>query len=129
MPKDFVLCVDDEPVVLRACCIALSHAGFRTLVAENGAAGLDVYLEFKDEIALVLADIVMPAVNGIDMADSIRQVDPQAKILLMSSYSDHVLERQGRQTFPFIRKPFINLSLIERVRSVLGISDAAAAQS
>ena len=80
----------------------------------------------KDEICLVLSDIIMPGINGIDMAESILQVDPQAKILLMSGYSDEVVERQGRQRFPFIRKPFIHIVLIEKIRYALGISDGAA---
>jgi len=126
MPKDIILCVDDEPTAVRACCMAIAYAGFRSLVAENGAAGLDVFLQFKDEICLVLSDIIMPGINGIDMAESILQVDPQAKILLMSGYSDEVVERQGRQRFPFIRKPFIHIVLIEKIRYALGISDGAA---
>lgn len=53
MPKDVVLCVDDEPIVLRACTIAVAQAGFRSVVAENGAAGLEAFMELKDEICLV----------------------------------------------------------------------------
>jgi hypothetical protein len=46
----------------------------------------------------------------------------------MSGYSDEIIERQGRQRFPFIHKPFIHLVLIDKIRSVLGISGAAASQ-
>ena len=126
MPKDIVLCVDDEPIVLRYCSIAVAQAGYRVVVAENGAAGLEVFLQLKDGICLVLSDIIMPAVSGIDMAESILQVEPQAKILLMSGYSDEVIELQGRNRFPFIRKPFIYAMLIEKIRSIVGASDAAA---
>ena len=96
------------------------------VVAENGAAGLELFLQLKDGICLVLSDIIMPAVSGIDMAESILQVEPQAKILLMSGYSDEVIELQGRNRFPFIRKPFIYAMLIEKIRSIVGASDAAA---
>jgi len=128
MPKDIVLCVDDEPIVLRACTIAVAMAGFRPIVAENGAAGLEVFMQLKDEICLVLADIIMPAVDGIEMAERILKVDPQAKILLMSGYSNEVIEHQGRNRFPFIRKPFIHKLLIERIRSLAG-PDAGVAVS
>jgi DNA-binding NtrC family response regulator len=80
MPKNIVLCVDDEPIVLRACSIAVALFGFRPVVAENGAAGLEVFMHLRDEICLFLSDIVMPAVNGIDMTASILQIAPQAKI-------------------------------------------------
>jgi DNA-binding NtrC family response regulator len=123
--KDIVLCVDDEAIVLRACSIFIAQAGFRVVVAENGAAGLETFLQLKDQVCLVLSDIIMPAVNGLEMVENILQIDPQAKILLMSGYSDSVLELQGRDRFPFIRKPFIYAALIETVQS-LQTSDAAA---
>lgn len=128
MPKDIVLCVDDEPIVLRACTIAVAKAGYRPVVAENGAAGLETFLQLQGEICLVLSDIVMPAVNGIAMAESILQIAPRTKILLMSGYSDDVIEKQGRNRFPFIRKPFIFAMLIQKIRSVIEPpADAAAA--
>ena len=127
MPKDVVLCVDDEPIVLRACTISVAIAGFRPVVAENGAAGLDAFIQLRDEVCLVLSDIIMPAVNGIDMAESILQIDPQAKILLMSGYSDGIIERQGRNRFAFIRKPFIHSVLIEKIRSMVRPGTEAAA--
>ena len=125
MTKDIVLCVDDEAIVLRACSIFIAQAGFRVVVAENGAAGLETFLQLKDQVCLVLSDIIMPAVNGLEMAENILQIDPQAKILLMSAYSDSVLELQGRNRFPFIRKPFIYAALIETVQSLVQTSDAA----
>jgi DNA-binding NtrC family response regulator len=127
VPKDIVLCVDDEAIVLRACTIAVAQAGFRPIVAENGAAGLEAFLQLKDEICLVLADIIMPAVNGIAMVESILQIAPDTNILLMSGYSDDVIELQGRQRFPFIRKPFIFAMLSQKIRSVIEPSADAAA--
>ena len=111
--------------MLRACSIFIAQAGFRVVVAENGAAGLETFLQLKDQVCLVLSDIIMPAVNGLEMAENILQIDPQAKILLMSAYSDSVLELQGRNRFPFIRKPFIYAALIETVQSLVQTSDAA----
>jgi len=125
MPKDIVLCVDDEWLVRQTCSIVLAEAGFRVAVAENGAAGLEAFLSLKDEICLVLTDIVMPSLNGIEMAESILKIDPSAKILVMSGYSDRMLELQARRTFPFIRKPFINAVLIEKIRSLIQRSDTA----
>ena len=125
MLKDIVLCVDDEPIVLRTYSIFIERAGFRVAVAENGAAGLEMFRQQKDEICLVLSDIVMPAMNGIEMAESILQIDSEAKILLMSGYIDDVLELQGRKRFAFIRKPFIHAVLIERIRSLIRTPYAA----
>ena len=126
MPRDIVLCVDDEPIVLRGCSVALTQAGFRVAVAENGAAGLDTFLELRDEICLVLSDIVMPAVDGLQMAEAILQIAPGTKILLMTGYGDSAI-LHSRDRFELIRKPFIHSVLIDRVRSLAGDNGTAAA--
>jgi DNA-binding NtrC family response regulator len=122
--KDLVLCVDDEPLLLRAFRIAIARAGFRTAVAENGAAGLALFLQLKDEVCLVLADIIMPVMGGVRMAERILQHEPQTKVLLMSAYSDEVIGRQvQRSGFPFIRKPFDCAKLIEKIRSIVAVPE------
>ena len=126
MPKDIVLCVDDEPIVLRLCSTAVSLSGLRCALAENGIAGFDAFVQLKDEICLVLADIIMPIIDGIDMAERILQIDPQMKILLMSGCGDVVLNSKGANAFPLIRKPFIHSVLIAKIRSILGTSANAA---
>jgi two-component system cell cycle sensor histidine kinase/response regulator CckA len=127
--RDLVLCVDDEAMVRLTCNFVLSGAGFRVAVAENGAAGLRVFKERRDEICVVLTDVVMPKLNGLEMAKNIREIDPQAKILVMSGYSDRVLEAEGRKRFPFIRKPFINAVLIDKIRSLIENADAKSSGS
>jgi two-component system, cell cycle sensor histidine kinase and response regulator CckA len=121
--------VDDEPIVLRACTIALAQAGLRAVVAENGAAGLETFIALKDEICLVLSDIIMPSMNGIELAQSILKVDPETKILLMSGYSNEVIELQGRNRFPFIRKPFIYSILVDKIQAILGTSADSASSA
>jgi DNA-binding NtrC family response regulator len=111
--------------VLRTCSIAVARAGLRTVVAENGVAGLETFLDLRDEICLVLADIIMPIMSGIEMADKILEIDKHAKIVLMSGYSDSVIESEGRSRFPFIRKPFIHAVLIERIRSLVDCDSAS----
>jgi DNA-binding NtrC family response regulator len=126
-PKDLVLCVDDEPTLLRACTAAVQRVGFRAEAAENGAAGLQLFLERRDEVCLVVSDIIMPMMNGVDMAERILQVEPQVKIVLMSAYSDRVIgPLVRRRQFPLIRKPFNYAKLIEEIRSIVGVPDVAA---
>ena len=126
MHKDIILCVDDEPIVVRACTTAITMAGFRAATAENGAAGLESFMELKDEVCLVLSDVILPAVNGLDMVERILQVKPDVKILLMSGYNESIIEQRGRNRFPFIRKPFIYRVLIDKIQSIVGDPDAAA---
>jgi DNA-binding response OmpR family regulator len=126
MPKNIVLVVDDEPIVVRACCIAIAEAGFRPVIAENGAAGLETFIRVRDDVCLVLSDVVMPGLNGVEMAQQILAIEPTVKILLMSGYSDEIIKLQGNTELPVIRKPFLGSDLTRRVKSLLGLSDATA---
>jgi DNA-binding response OmpR family regulator len=124
-PRDLVLCVDDEATLLRSFPIILGRAGFRVALAENGAAGLEAFQRLQNEVCLVLADVVMPVMNGIDMAQNILQIEPNMKILLMSAYSDESIRRRVRRSgFPLISKPFGLAKLIERIRSMVARQDA-----
>jgi CheY-like chemotaxis protein len=127
-PKDLILCVDDEPTLLRTFPIMLGRAGYRVAVAENGVAGLEAFLRLRHEVCLVLADIVMPVMSGIDMAQEILHLESQTKIFLMTAYSDESTRRQVRRSgFPLIRKPFNLAKLIEMIRSIVATQDPASA--
>lgn len=127
MAKDLVLCVDDEPIVLRMCSITVAEAGFRVAVAENGAAGLEAFLRLSDQVCLVLADVVMPGkINGIEMTRRILEIAPATKILLMTGYSDDIVAIEGRSQLPLIRKPFLREELVKFIRSLTGAAGSAA---
>ena len=118
--------MDDEPLVIRVATVALSLVGFRAAVAENGATGLQTYADIRDTICLVLTDVMMPICSGVEMADKIRELNPEVPILLMSGYSDHELVRQAQSRYPFIRKPFLAEELIRKIRMTLGPDDPTA---
>ena len=126
IPKSVVLVVEDEPLVVRMVTVALSMVGFRAAVAENGAAGLETYAAMRDEICLVLADVMMPVCSGVELADKIREIDPGVPIVLMSGYSDHDLVQDAQKRYPFVRKPFLPEELIRKVRTTLGPADPTA---
>ena len=122
-----ILIVDDEPTVLRSVTTALAMAGYRVMVAENGVAGLEAFMVARDEIVLVLADVVMPTMNGLEMAEKIRGMAPQTRILLMTGYSDAALLSLSEPSLPLIRKPFLPDDLIRAVRRHLEPPAAAKA--
>jgi len=115
-----ILVVDDEPSALRDATSTLELAGFRTIVAKNGAAGLDAFFAHADEIALVLTDIVMPMMDGITMADRIKKARPDARILLMTAYSDGIIGIAGDTDFPLIRKPYLPDHLVRTIKAQIG---------
>jgi CheY-like chemotaxis protein len=116
-----ILVVDDEPSALRAATSTLALAGFRAIVAENGAAGLEAFLAHADQIALVLTDIVMPVMDGITMADKIKRARPDARLLLITAYSDGVIGIAGDTDFPLIRKPYLPDHLVRTINAQLGV--------
>src|SRR5215467_10214959 len=104
--RNLVLIVDDQPEVCRMTAMVLSRAGFSTKIAVDGQEGLECFLKHQLEICLVLSDVVMPRMNGLEMVDRIMEIEPDAKILMMSAYSSAELEVQARERLAFIRKPF-----------------------
>jgi len=115
-----ILVVDDNTDVLRASTSILASAGFRVQVAGDGVEALECFHKHRHEICLVLTDIVMPRMSGLELAMKICKIDPNVAILLISGYSEALLEEEGRKTFPFVRKPFLAADLIEKVREILG---------
>ena len=114
-----ILVVDDEPVVLRAATASLATAGFRVMVAENGVAGLEAFLAHADEIAMVVSDIVMPIMDGTTMAVEIKKARPDTRILLLTAYSDAIIDLMNETKFPLIRKPFLPVDLVLAVHAQL----------
>ncbi len=121
-----ILVVDDEQVVVRTITSALAAAGFRAVVAPNGEEGLEAFLEHEHEICLVLADICMPVMGGVEMARRIRERRPDAKIVLMTGYQDNA-EDAERGGYQVMHKPFLPDALLVEVRRLTGKAGASAA--
>lgn len=97
---------------------AVGTAGYRVIVAGDGTAAWEEWLTHREEICLVLSDVVMPEMDGLALAEKILEADPAAKILMMSGYSDAALEVRARKTLPFIRKPFLTGDLLRKIGSM-----------
>jgi DNA-binding response OmpR family regulator len=127
--KNIVLVVEDEHLVVRMVTMALSMAGYRAAVAENGQVGYEAFVTLRDEICLVLTDVLMPVCNGLEMADRIRALDPKVPILMITGYSDHEMVRTAESRYTVMRKPFLPADLIRRMKSQMQESDSATSGS
>jgi two-component system, cell cycle sensor histidine kinase and response regulator CckA len=117
-----ILLAEDEPLVRSMVVTVLRDQGYNVLETTNGAEALQVAQEHSaGEIQLLLSDIVMPGMNGIELARRFRDLFPGVRILLMSGYTDE-LDLRGALPDPsieFLPKPFSPQELAEKVRQVL----------
>ncbi|HEY3349183.1 MAG TPA: PAS domain S-box protein [Thermoanaerobaculia bacterium] len=118
--KETVLLVEDEPAVRSLARTVLGRHGYTVLVAENGAAALDVVDRDPRQIHVLLTDLVMPGMNGRDLASTVLARRPSIKIIFMSGYAADVeTDFVADGTAAFLSKPFSERSLTAKVREIL----------
>ncbi len=113
-----VLLVEDDDAVRRLARRVLSGAGYDVLGANGGREALDLLQRHPGPIALVVADLVMPEMNGRELVTRMRAVRPELRVLFVSGYTDDDIVRRGLTTpgSRFLEKPFSPTALIEAVR-------------
>ncbi len=116
-----VLVIDDEAQVRRVAGQMLASIGFEVLTAAKGSDGIDLFEEHAAEIVLVLLDMTMREMNGLEVFRRIREQDPKVPILLSSGYQkDHAMHQfAGRSLNGFVQKPYRMSELVDAVREVL----------
>ena len=124
LPKgtETVLLAEDEPGVLEVASKLLSEQGYRVLRASNGVEALGVaWIHAPEKIDLLLTDVVMPQMNGKDLADQLEAIHPGTRVLYTSGYTDEVIGHHGvlEEGTRFLQKPFSQPTLARKVREVL----------
>jgi CheY-like chemotaxis protein len=117
-----ILVVDDEPSLLGLVRTMLLRAGYDVVEASGGAEALRIATRPDASIRLVLADVLMPDMNGYELAEALTPQRPGIKVLYMSGYTDKVLlESTGRSLggAPLLRKPFTQHTLVTRIGELL----------
>jgi CheY-like chemotaxis protein len=117
-----VLVVDDDPGVLLLVCTTLEQAGYRVQAAKDGADALTHFLSAgSDGFALVLSDVYMPRISGIDLTRLLLEQDGRASVLLMSGEACSALDVGDalRGRFGLLSKPFRPEGLLRAVRAAL----------
>jgi two-component system cell cycle sensor histidine kinase/response regulator CckA len=117
-----VLLVDDEQVILEVGQDLLEAIGYRVLIARDGNEAIEVYKKNRDEIEIVVLDMVMPGMGGGEAYDRIKGINPDIKILLSSGFSidGEATEILERGCDGFIQKPFNIKEFSQAIRKVLG---------
>ncbi|MBA3012749.1 MAG: response regulator [Proteobacteria bacterium] len=119
--NEFVLLVDDEQRILtvgREICKAL---GYRVITADSGKNALQIYAEKKEEINLVILDMIMPEMNGLETFLELKKQNPDIKVLLSTGYSidEKAQEMLKKGCKGYILKPYSVIDFSHKIREVL----------
>ena len=116
-----ILLVEDEASLRTVYNLFLDELGYTILTAENPAEALTLAEQHSDDIQLLLTDVVMPGMNGKELAEAVRAVNPSIKVLFMSGYTADIIADRGvlEQDAAFIAKPFSRDELARKVRDIL----------
>jgi two-component system, cell cycle sensor histidine kinase and response regulator CckA len=120
-----ILLVENEHDILVLCKVSLEQAGYTILSAGTPHAAIQLALQHKDAIDLLLTDVIMPEMNGCDLAKRLLSVIANLKILFMSGYSNDIIAHSGLMSegANFIQKPFSLISLTMTVQNILKHSE------
>ena len=116
-----IIIVEDDILVLNVCETILSQLGYNILTAGGSVEAIDLVGKYQGDIHLLLSDVVMPGMNGRDMAKKITKIRPGIKILFMSGYTSDGIVHQGilYKGLNFIKKPFTLDRLARKVREIM----------
>lgn len=119
--RETILLIDDEQVIVDVAGEMLKILGYQVLVAQSGREAIDIYARRKDEIDLVIQDMMLPGMDGTDIFQALKKINPEVKVILSSGYvMDEqiaaIMEQGCRALMP---KPFRLEDLSVKVRNVL----------
>jgi len=119
--SETVLLVEDEEMVRKLASELLSEGGYTVLEANGGEAAIHLGQEHKARIDLLITDVVMPKLSGKEVAEQLRAIHPETRVLFMSGYTDEAIVHHGivDSDIAFIQKPFSERALAQKIRDVL----------
>jgi DNA-binding response OmpR family regulator len=114
MQRESILLVDDDLDIRKFAKIFLETAGYAVITAADGEQALRLYEENQSSIVLIVTDVLMPNINGFELADRVLRIDSQMPILFMSGEPS-----SGYRGLEYLVKPLRPTDLVKGVRRVL----------
>jgi PAS domain S-box-containing protein len=123
--NEVILLVEDEAGILSMVKIMLERMGYVVIPAPTPDEAIRLASEYKDDIDLLMTDVVMPEMNGRDLAKKLLAINPDIKSLFMSGYTANVIAQQGvlDTGMSFIQKPFSSRELGGKLRRIFENKD------
>jgi PAS domain S-box-containing protein len=103
-----ILVIDDEQIMRDGCSRILSKDGLAVICAENGSQGLDEIHDHIEKIDVILLDLMMPGMSGMEVLDQVRTIDPNLIVIVITGYAtvESAVEAMKKGAYDFIPKPF-----------------------
>jgi len=116
-----ILVADDEPATRGFLYKLLTKYGYSVILAENGLDVVDKYEAGKNDIAMVLLDVMMPGISGKEALDRMRAIKPDLKALFLSGYEADLLQKKYdmQENYELLNKPVFAVTLLDKVREIL----------
>ena len=116
-----VLVVEDDEALRKLITALLASSGYKVLDAGNGEAALQLVQGSDEHIDLLLTDMLMPGMSGVELSAQLRKIRPHLKILLMSGYAGDLIQRYGvaETEIMMIEKPFTRNGFLSKIRVAL----------
>ena len=114
-----ILIVEDEELMRSILRQLLSGEGYRVLTADSAEAALEIFS--GDDIDVILTDIKMSGMDGLELLDQIKTIDDEALVIIMTAYSsvDSAIAALRKGAYDYITKPFVNADLLQTVRNAI----------
>jgi two-component system, cell cycle sensor histidine kinase and response regulator CckA len=119
--SETILVVEDDDAVLSFICHVLQKAGYQVLTAENGEEAIARFHENRDNIELVLSDVILPRKNGKEVYDTVKKVRPSLPFIFISGYTgEAIVDRDLQQEqITLLQKPVSGKDLLRQIRQAL----------
>jgi FixJ family two-component response regulator len=103
-----ILVIDDEQIMRDGCSRILSRDGWSVICADNGSQGLEEIKSRADKMDVILLDLMMPGMSGMEVLDHIRSLDPNLLVIVITGYAtvESAVEAMKKGAYDFIPKPF-----------------------
>jgi len=120
--KETILLVEDDENVRDVALNMLEHLGYRVLTAANGGEAFLLMEKHAADVAMLMTDVVMPGMNGRELAERLLKLKPALNVLFTSGYTENVIVHHGilESSLNFIGKPYTMQALARKIREVLG---------
>lgn len=120
--SETVLLAEDQPSIRNVLCEFLEAKGYKILQAQNGSQALEIAKGYTGSIDVLVTDVIMPQLRGIELAKSVAEIHPGICVILMSGYSEDALVENrllSERNMTLIQKPFDPEELAQKIRESL----------